>query len=84
MVSSSKRNLIYVIFRCNIYTIYTSDFLLLTSFHPIIIYMRKGADAGDIIEDDELRSKLYYQKEYIKELEDLLPRMLHLGYFEPL
>ncbi|EDW66727.1 uncharacterized protein [Drosophila virilis] len=61
-----------------------NDFLLLTSFQPIIIYMRKGADPGEIIENDDLRSKLYYQKEYIKELEDLLPRMLHLGYFEPL
>ncbi|XP_017953558.1 uncharacterized protein LOC108649069 [Drosophila navojoa] len=60
------------------------DFLMLTAFQPIIMHMRQGGDAGEIVEDEQLTIQIYRQKEYIDNLKILLPRMLHLGYFESL
>lgn len=51
---------------------------------PAIIHMRKGGDPGELLEVEDRRNQLYYQKEYQAELAYLLPRMLHLGYFEQL
>ncbi|XP_034487518.1 uncharacterized protein LOC117791754 [Drosophila innubila] len=61
-----------------------NDFFLLTTFLPAIIYMRNGEDVADIVEDTQQMSQLCYQKDLLKELEYILPRMLHLGYFEHL
>lgn len=66
------------------YTYNFLDFLMLTAFQPIIMHMRQGGDAGEVVEDEQLTIQIYHQKEYIDNLKILLPRMLHLGYFESL
>lgn len=55
---------------------------MLTLFLPVSYSMRQNKDPGEIIQSEEGRVNIYYNKEYQKELEYLLPRMLHLGYFE--
>jgi len=45
-------------------------------------HMRRGQDPAEFIDDAQTRRRLYFDKEYQDELEHLLPRMLHLGYFE--
>lgn len=44
--------------------------------------MRKGQDVAELLQDPKKRSQMFYDKEYQEELEYLLPRMLHQGYFE--
>ncbi|TDG48821.1 hypothetical protein AWZ03_004724 [Drosophila navojoa] len=56
------------------------DFLLIIAFLPLIKHFRNGSE--DIVDDDQKLSQLYFQKEYLDDLEEMLPRMLHLGYFE--
>ncbi|KAH8418178.1 hypothetical protein KR222_000974 [Zaprionus bogoriensis] len=46
--------------------------------------VRKGQDVGELLQDPKKRSQMYYDEEYLSELEYLLPRMLHQGYFEQL
>ncbi|XP_064548301.1 uncharacterized protein LOC135435254 [Drosophila montana] len=59
-----------------------SDYMLLTLLLPLSYSMRQNKDPGDILQSEELRVNIYYNKDYQKELEYLLPRMLQLGYFE--
>lgn len=54
---------------------------MLTAFQPIIMHMRKGGDAGEIVEDEKSTIQIYHQKEYIDNLKILLPRR---EYFESL
>ncbi|KAH8358858.1 hypothetical protein KR093_002907, partial [Drosophila rubida] len=58
------------------------EIFLMSTFLPIFNHMRRGLDAADIMEKSDTRHQLYYDKEYIADMEYLLPRMLHLGYFE--
>ncbi|KAH8358898.1 hypothetical protein KR093_003194, partial [Drosophila rubida] len=55
---------------------------LITTLLPAVMFMRKGEDATVILEGEEQRTNLLYQKDYQDMLEYLLPRMLHLGYFD--
>ncbi|XP_034114320.1 uncharacterized protein LOC117574557 [Drosophila albomicans] len=71
-------------FRQQIFDKRYNDFLLMTTLMPTIMFMRKGEDAAVLLEGEEQRSKLLYQKYFQAELEYLLPRMLHLGYFDQL
>lgn len=67
----------------NIYLMFTPlDYMLLTIFLPGSYNMRKGKDPGALLQDENLRKQLYQDKSYKQELEYLLPRMMHLGYFE--
>ncbi|KAM8704337.1 hypothetical protein ACLKA7_008876 [Drosophila subpalustris] len=61
-----------------------NDFFLLTSFLPAVTFMRNGEDVSDVIGDAQQINQLCYQTDFQKELEYILPRMLHLGYFEHL
>ncbi|KAH8414081.1 hypothetical protein KR222_005452, partial [Zaprionus bogoriensis] len=58
------------------------EIFLLTTFLPGFITMRNGQDPGEFINDANKRFEMYCNEEYQKELEYLLPRLLHLGYFE--
>ncbi|ALC47126.1 maker223 [Drosophila busckii] len=60
---------------------HNSIFLLVT-FLPFITYMRNGGDVADLVEDTEKSKDLLYEKEYRRELEYQLPRMVALGFFE--
>ncbi|XP_023036586.1 uncharacterized protein LOC6651722 [Drosophila willistoni] len=62
-----------------------NDFFLMTTFMPAIIAMHKEyVDFGDLSVNPKKRTELYYKKDYQEEIKILLPRMLHLGYFEEL
>lgn len=54
----------------------------MTTFLPAFNTMRDGGDPGDFMENADARRQLYNNGDYQKELEYLLPRMLHLGYFD--
>lgn len=58
------------------------EIFLMTSFLPAFNTMRDGGDPGDFMENADARRRLYNNGDYQKELEYLLPRMLHLGYFD--
>ncbi|KAH8310213.1 hypothetical protein KR044_000008, partial [Drosophila immigrans] len=61
------------------------EFFLLTTFMPLIIGIVSGDyDFSEMIEDKQLRSSLYYDKNYISEVRHNLARYLHLGYFDNL
>ncbi|KAM8705884.1 hypothetical protein ACLKA7_010219 [Drosophila subpalustris] len=60
------------------------EIFLLTTFMPTFKHMLKGEDLAEFISDAEKRRQLYSEKEYQEELKCLLPRLLHLGYFEEL
>ncbi|KAH8414120.1 hypothetical protein KR222_007749, partial [Zaprionus bogoriensis] len=58
------------------------ELFLLTTFLPCSFLMRNGEDPSGFMEDAKKRIKMYDNSAYQKELEYLLPRMLHLGYFD--
>ncbi|KAH8310214.1 hypothetical protein KR044_000007 [Drosophila immigrans] len=58
------------------------DIFLISTFLPTFNHMRKGKDPAEFMDDPEKRRELYREKEFLEELEFLLPRMVHLGYFE--
>ncbi|KAH8399393.1 hypothetical protein KR215_009669, partial [Drosophila sulfurigaster] len=55
---------------------------LMSSFLPTFNHMRKGNDPADFLEDAEKRRALFAEKDFQEELEYLIPRMVHVGYFE--
>lgn len=58
------------------------EIFLMTTLLPAFILMRNGADPGEFMENADVRRQMYNNKDYQKELEYLLPHMLHLGYFD--
>ncbi|KAH8358857.1 hypothetical protein KR093_002906 [Drosophila rubida] len=60
------------------------EIFLATTFLPTFNHMRKGNDPAEFIENADKRRELFFEKEFHDELEYLLPRMVHLGYFEQL
>ncbi|XP_062125632.1 uncharacterized protein LOC133838522 [Drosophila sulfurigaster albostrigata] len=58
------------------------DIFLMSSFLPTFNHMRKGNDPADFLEDAEKRRALFAEKDFQEELEYLIPRMVHVGYFE--
>ncbi|XP_060648749.1 uncharacterized protein LOC132786272 [Drosophila nasuta] len=71
-------------FRKQIFDRKYSEIFLISTFLPIFNHVRNGEPLADLMENEELRRKLYHTKEYLDDLEHLLSRMLHLGYFEQL
>ncbi|XP_034116519.1 uncharacterized protein LOC117576081 [Drosophila albomicans] len=61
-----------------------SEIFLMSTFLPIFNHMRNGQDPAEFMENTEKCRELYHSKEYLDDLKHLLPRMLHLGYFEQL
>ncbi|KAH8359985.1 hypothetical protein KR093_009930 [Drosophila rubida] len=61
-----------------------TDIFLISTLLPIFNHMRRGHDPAEVMEKADTRRELFYDKEYLEDLEYLLPRMLHLGYFENL
>ncbi|XP_036341074.1 uncharacterized protein LOC118750462 [Rhagoletis pomonella] len=61
---------------------YLELFLLIT-FLPAWLAFR-GGDVGqdDFLTSDDCRTHIYAKKEFAEELQKLLPKYLHLGYFE--
>lgn len=58
------------------------DIMLFTIFLPGAYSIRKGDDPAKLLQDKNLLKQLYQDKDFKQELEYLLPRMLHLGYFD--
>ncbi|EDV91303.1 uncharacterized protein LOC6568355 [Drosophila grimshawi] len=69
-------------FRRQMFDRRNTEFMLLTTFLPIFNSMRMGHDPGTVLENAGCRAELFANKDYRNELEYLLPRMLHSGYFE--
>lgn len=44
--------------------------------------MRNGEDMNEFMENPQKRIEMVRRKEYQEELKYLLPRMLHMGFFE--
>ncbi|XP_037947056.1 uncharacterized protein LOC119678992 [Teleopsis dalmanni] len=60
-------------------------FFLLSSFLPMCYgLLSKTLDAEKLMSSREYRKTLYNDKGYIEELQHLLPKLLHRGYFEDL
>ncbi|KAH8359987.1 hypothetical protein KR093_009928 [Drosophila rubida] len=60
------------------------EILLMAIFLPGFNCMRKGQDPGELMTDPVKCAQLFDDEDFHEELEHLLPRMLHLGYFEDL
>ncbi|XP_036233224.1 uncharacterized protein [Bactrocera oleae] len=58
------------------------ELFLLVTFLPLWYALNEKADMEDMMTSDEYRRSLYNSKDYIKYLEHVLPRYLHLGYLE--
>ncbi|XP_034486158.1 uncharacterized protein LOC117790725 isoform X1 [Drosophila innubila] len=60
------------------------EIFLMSTFMATFNHMRKGQDPSEFINDADKRRQLYNDKDYQEELKYLLPRFLHLGYFDQL
>ncbi|XP_060649105.1 uncharacterized protein LOC132786566 [Drosophila nasuta] len=60
------------------------EIFLMSIFLPGFNCMRKGQDPGELMTDPTKLAQMFDDKDFHEELEYLLPRMLHLGYFEQL
>lgn len=58
------------------------ELFLLTNFLPCFMTMRNGEDPNEFMDDRKKRIEVIRRKAYQDELKTLLPRMLHLGFFE--
>ncbi|XP_037947061.1 uncharacterized protein LOC119678998 [Teleopsis dalmanni] len=59
------------------------ELFLLTTLLPMFYGFKDGSvDVGSLMSSSEARAQIYKNKDYIKEIEELLPRYLHKGYFE--
>lgn len=58
------------------------EIFLLTTFLPCFMTMRNGEDPNEFMDDPKKRIEIIRRKVYQDELKTLLPRMLHLGFFE--
>ncbi|XP_037947043.1 uncharacterized protein LOC119678980 [Teleopsis dalmanni] len=59
------------------------ELFLLTTMLPMwYVFFVGEIDPDEMIESEDARKNVYRNKDYIKELHNLLPRYMHLGYFE--
>ncbi|XP_037947047.1 uncharacterized protein LOC119678984 [Teleopsis dalmanni] len=59
------------------------ELFMLTTFLPMwCVFVVGKADPDEMVVSEDSRRSLYKNEDYIKELHDLLPKYLHMGYFE--
>ncbi|CAD6996318.1 uncharacterized protein LOC101451424 [Ceratitis capitata] len=61
------------------------ELFIVVTFLPIrFAFTDQGDRCENALTSDDFRRNMYYTKGYLKYLEEILPRYLHLGYFEDL